>query len=67
MTDIDIKIKPNGDIIVKAYDDTYEFDIYKAPEVIQKLNPQMFTYAQLDAIRHIRHLLPNIAETIYIR
>ena len=59
-SDIDIKIKPNGDIIVKAYEDTYKFDIYKAPETIEKLNPSMFTIAQLDAIRHVRYLLPAI-------
>ena len=57
--DINIKIKPNGDIIINAYNDIYEFDIYKAPEVIQKLNPNMFTIMQMDAINHLKYLIPE--------
>ena len=57
--DINIKIKPNGDIIIDAYNDTYKFDIYKAPEVIQKLNPNMFTIMQMDAINHLKYLIPE--------
>lgn len=56
-SDLTIKIKPNGDIFVEAYNDVYEFDMFKAPETIQKLNTSMFTPMQLDAIKHLKFLL----------
>lgn len=56
-SDLIITIKPNGDICTEAYGDNYNFDIFKAPETIQKLNTSMFTPMQLDAINHLRFLL----------
>ena len=57
--DIIITIKPNGDILIKAFGDVYQTDIYKAPETICPLNPKLFTYPQLDALHHIRFFDPE--------
>lgn len=63
-SDLIIIIKPNGDIYVEAYDDVYEFDVFKAPEVIQKLNPSLFTNLQFSALHYVKHLVPLEKEEV---
>ena len=52
---LDIKVFPNGDIVIKDGNDLYVTDQFKAPEVVPKIQ---MTDAQIGAIRYLHHIIP---------